>query len=173
MCLYLWIRSDHNSFLFIISERQGSPASRRYVIMLSLISIPAALSISCRSKVWSEYVICAVCCAVCYRFKIPPCAFKGWLTDTRFAAAAEICGVPPLEAGSPWRGNCWELILEAYDLNWCRRRKKKIRVGYKKELVMARNVKRNDVGKWLWTTIAALTYGGVRWNLQHRRRKCD
>lgn len=47
-----------------------------------------------------------------------PDALDGWLTVTRFPAA-ESWVAPPLEAGSPWRGNCWELISVIYGLWWC------------------------------------------------------
>lgn len=49
MCLYLWVRPDHHSLLFVISKRQGSPTAGRWVVLLPMISIPIAVPI------WSSY----------------------------------------------------------------------------------------------------------------------
>lgn len=46
MSLYLWIRSDHHGFLLVISESHGSPASGRWMILLPMFSIPAAVRLS-------------------------------------------------------------------------------------------------------------------------------
>lgn len=46
MRLYLWVRSDHHGLLLVISERQGPPTPGRWMILLPVISIPAAVRIT-------------------------------------------------------------------------------------------------------------------------------
>lgn len=47
VCLDLRVRSDHHGLLLIVSEGQGSPAPGRWEVLLCMVSVPAAVCVSC------------------------------------------------------------------------------------------------------------------------------
>lgn len=55
VCLHLWIGSNHHGILLVISKRQGSSSSSRWMILLAVFSISSAVCISpCQDNIlWS------------------------------------------------------------------------------------------------------------------------
>lgn len=60
--LYLWIWSDHHGFLLVISERQGPPTPSRWVILLPMFGIAAAVRFynTFRKNSWVKYLLVSV-----------------------------------------------------------------------------------------------------------------